>query len=309
MRLVKRAAQYLGILGGMAAIFFALGWFLMRSVQHSQPVHPTSRRLVRLVAVGDSLTQGVGDPQTAGGFVPLVARSLSHSTSVRLSTVNAGEAGDITSRVMDRINGNPQLQRHLRQADIITVTAGGNDALSAISAARKDLSRTDAKHLIAPAAATYTEHLRALLERIRQLNRTAPVFVLGIYNPFYVELATNSVLNTGVTTWNYTIRRVTRQQPNMYYVNISRIGYGQYGQTQPSRQLRQFAAANTPLLSSASVSQLLVTAQGKNAWLSSTDRLHPNERGYRYIAQQVTHRINQEQRRWLHHGTKTTTRP
>lgn len=95
----------------------------------------------------------------------------------------------------------------------------------------------------------------------------------------------------------------------MYYVDISRIGYGQYGETRSSHRLRQFAAANTPLLASASVSQLLVTAQGKNAWLSPADRLHPNARGYRYIAQQVAHRINQQQRKWLHHGTTTTARP
>lgn len=309
MRLVKRVVQYLGILGGLVAVFFAMGWLLMRSTQHSSSVHTVNRQPVQLVAVGDSLTQGVGASQTAGGFVPLVARFISHTAAVRVNTVNAGEAGDTTLRVMTRINGNPQLQRQLRQADIITVTAGGNDALSAVSAARKELFQPNVEHLIAPAAATYAEHLQALLKRIRQLNRTAPVFVLGIYNPFYVELATNRGLNSGVTAWNHTIRRVTRQQQNMYYVNISRIGYGQYGQTPPSRQLRQFAAANTPLLSSASVSQLLVTAQGKNTWLSPGDRLHPNERGYHYIAQQVAHRINQQQRKWLHHETKTTTKP
>lgn len=309
MRLVKRVAQYLGFLAGLVAVFFALGWLLMRPARHSQSRHPVRRQPIQLVAVGDSLTQGVGDSQTAGGFVPLVAHTLAHNAPVQVSTVNAGEAGDTTARILTRINRNSQLQRHLRQANIITVTAGGNDALGAISAARKELSQANAEHLIAPAAATYTQHLRALLERIRQLNSTAPVFVLGVYNPFYVELATNPVLNTGVTTWNQAIRRVTRQQRNMYYVDISRIGYGQYGETRSSHRLRQFAAANTPLLASASVSQLLVTAQGKNAWLSPADRLHPNARGYRYIAQQVAHRINQQQRKWLHHGTTTTARP
>lgn len=68
MRLVKRVAQYLGFLAGLVAVFFALGWLLMRPARHSQSGHSGRRQPIQLVAVGDSLTQGVGDPQTAGGL-------------------------------------------------------------------------------------------------------------------------------------------------------------------------------------------------------------------------------------------------
>ena len=49
---------------------------------------------INLVAIGDSLTQGVGDPTQRGGYVPLLAQNLKQNQHIRsVQTQNFGKSG------------------------------------------------------------------------------------------------------------------------------------------------------------------------------------------------------------------------
>ena len=50
------------------------------------------------VALGDSLTEGVGDSTKQGGFVPILAQSLSNENDGQYQPVNYGVAGNTSAQ-------------------------------------------------------------------------------------------------------------------------------------------------------------------------------------------------------------------
>ena len=55
------------------------------------------------VALGDSLTEGVGDSTKQGGFVPILAQSLSNENDGQYQPVNYGVAGNTSAQILDRL--------------------------------------------------------------------------------------------------------------------------------------------------------------------------------------------------------------
>ena len=51
------------------------------------------------VALGDSLTEGVGDSTKQGGFVPILAQSLSNENDGQYQPVNYGVAGNTSAQL------------------------------------------------------------------------------------------------------------------------------------------------------------------------------------------------------------------
>ena len=89
------------------------------------PKHPWSR----YVAVGDSCTEGVGDPEPASpgghrGWADRVAEVLSQGTE-DLAYANLAVRGKLIGQIIDE-QIEPALTLH---PDLITISAGGNDVL------------------------------------------------------------------------------------------------------------------------------------------------------------------------------------
>lgn len=79
------------------------------------------------VALGDSLTQGVGDATNQGGFVPLVAQSLTNDEGVLVEAQNFGVAGNTSNQILKRMKETSEISDALEKADLMTLTVGGND--------------------------------------------------------------------------------------------------------------------------------------------------------------------------------------
>ena len=81
----------------------------------------------RYVAVGDSITEGIGDPVPGypdGGWAPTVARALG-TLRPDFEFVNLGKRGLTTREVRET-----QVERALElEPDLITISSGGNDLL------------------------------------------------------------------------------------------------------------------------------------------------------------------------------------
>ncbi len=54
-------------------------------------------------ALGDSLTEGVGDATGQGGFVPLFAKDIENKTDSSVSSQNFGKAGDTSTQIYNRM--------------------------------------------------------------------------------------------------------------------------------------------------------------------------------------------------------------
>lgn len=82
-------------------------------------------------AVGDSLTFGFG-AMPGGGFVPLYRRMAEEKLRQFVAHENLGVNGLTSDELYDRVVQLPTYRFHLRQAQIITISIGGNDLIRAV---------------------------------------------------------------------------------------------------------------------------------------------------------------------------------
>ncbi|MFV1219066.1 GDSL-type esterase/lipase family protein, partial [Klebsiella pneumoniae] len=97
-----------------------------------------------------------------------------------MTSVNYGVSGNTSQQIFKRMTTDPQIEKDLEKADLLTLTVGGNDVLAVI---RKELSHLSLNSFEKPAEA-YKERLKEILAKARQDNPKLPIYVLGIYNPF-----------------------------------------------------------------------------------------------------------------------------
>ena len=163
-------------------------------VSPSPLARPAGRRL--LLVLGDSLARGTGD-ESGRGFAVDVLDFLRKSgkTDIANLAVNGAESSDVRQVVEDA-----NVRTLAASATIILVSAGGNDLSHAIP--RTGAPTPAAVEAIRQARSRYTANLREILTRLREVNPTAPIRVLGIYNPFEGDSVAARAGASVILGWN-----------------------------------------------------------------------------------------------------------
>lgn len=133
-------------------------------------------------AVGDSLTFGFG-AMPGSGFVPLYRRMAEEKLQQFVAHENLGVNGLTSEELLERMTSLPPYRYHLQQAQIITISIGGNDLIKAVKAAGGRLNR----EALDQALYRCQHHIAASLKYIRKIKSGGkPYFVrgIGLYNPF-----------------------------------------------------------------------------------------------------------------------------
>lgn len=169
------------------------------------------------VAIGDSLTEGVGDTTNQGGFVPLLAQSLTDTYDYQVTASNYGVSGNTSKQILQRMQEKTDIQKSLAKADMMTLTVGGNDVMAVI---RKNLTSLSGSSFTKPAK-SYQKRLRQIIELARAENEDLPIYVLGIYNPFYLNFPDMTEMQEIVDNWNDATENVTEEYDNVYFVPIN----------------------------------------------------------------------------------------
>lgn len=81
-------------------------------------------------AIGDSLTVGIG-ACPGGGMVPQYRSMTENRLGRRVQNINLGMSGATTGELLRMAHGSSAVRHILAHADIITITAGGNDLIRA----------------------------------------------------------------------------------------------------------------------------------------------------------------------------------
>lgn len=299
MKKIRQLLIDVGVLFGAVVIVFMIWQFFApkpkqinpttnqatktHSVQASRP-----KTKLRLVAIGDSLTHGVGDETQKGGYVPLVAQQIKKATGHPVATVNYGVTGDKSTQIEKRIEQQSQIQKQLKKADLITLTVGGNDLMAVL---QNDFFELNQKQ-IAAGQKQYQTHLSTLLAVIRQQNPKAPIFILGVYNPFYVYFPEITGMSKAVTVWNQTAQTVANNFTNIYYVNSDR--YLTHGDGHYVKQTKSLAKMN-----STELQKTLAANEHLNPYISDTDHFHPNQKGYQLLTKSFWSVMQKHQKQWL----------
>lgn len=223
-----------------------------------------SRENIRLVAIGDSLTEGVGDSSNRGGYVPLVAEKLRHSSEfLHVTTQNYGKKGDTTLDIQKRIEKTKEIQNSLQNASVVTLSAGGNDLIDVI---KKSGLHMDEETVVAQLT-DYEENLHQLLDTIRQSTPETPLFLFGIYNPYESELGDIPFLHALVEGWNEVAKKSAQESDNTYFVALEDLLQGSSSEQDTNKEGESKEDAST--------------------YLFEEDFFHPNEQGYQRIADEL----------------------
>lgn len=258
--------------------FFLVNWLLPSAEPvMTKPSTSAKKKVVTYVAIGDSLTKGVGDSTNQGGFVPLLAQSLTNETGLEFKAINYGVSGNTSGQILSRMQEKKEIGKDLKQAQLLTITVGGNDLRKAIleDTSNLDLDRFE------KASKTYEKNLKQIIELARKDNPDLPVYVVGIYNPLYLNFPDLTELQTLVDQWNQRTEEILSAYQGVYFVPINDLLYkgidGKSGVTES--ELGKETVTNDALY--------------------DEDIFHPNNTGYEIMKEAVLEKIHATERKWF----------
>ena len=258
--------------------FFLVNWLLPSAEPvMTKPSASVPKKTVTYVAIGDSLTKGVGDRTNQGGFVPLLAQSLTNETGLEFKAINYGVAGNTSSQILTRMQEKKEIRKDLKQAQLLTITVGGNDLRKAIL---EDTSNLDLDRFDKPSK-TYVKNLKQNIELARKDNPDMPIYVVGIYNPLYLNFPDLTELQSLVDQWNQRTEETLSAYQGVYFVPINDLLYkgidGKSGVTES--ELGKETVTNDALY--------------------DEDSFHPNNTGYEIMKEAVLEKIHATKKKWF----------
>lgn len=168
-----------------------------------------------ITAIGDSLTQGVGDETNSEGYVGVLKNKLSNE-GYRLQFNNFGRRGNRTDQLIVRLEEESALQRSISNSDIVLVTIGANDIMRIVRENFLNLQ----EDIFINEQLEYEERLNTIFEMIIDLNDQAHVFLIGFFNPFEGYFDEVEELSTILTSWNQSGEQLTNNYPLIQYIPI-----------------------------------------------------------------------------------------
>ncbi|WP_192987003.1 DUF459 domain-containing protein [Carnobacterium mobile] len=251
---------------GTFIVIQGLNFFLNKTEQAKNQEQEEIDQSVYLVAIGDSLTEGVGDSTQNGGYVPLVANQLRETTGIKeVTTKNYGITGERSDQILERIKQQEDVRSDLAKATVIVLTAGGNDLIQTF---KREQLKINQDSFIEPKK-KYQENLTAILTEFHSLNPKAQVYIFGIYNPYAYLFPEVTEMQEVLDSWNEETEQLAEKE-QATYLSLSEL-FDLNGQTTPADTIGDSSddqPANNPLL-------------------YEEDLFHPNDQGYELMADEL----------------------
>lgn len=259
-------------------VFFVLS-ILSKPTQEEQLDLTNVPQPVDLIAIGDSLTEGVGDSLASGGYVPRVAELLEENESIsQVTTVNYGTAGDTSGQILQRMEQNPEIKEAVTKAEMVVFTLGGNDVIKTF---KKELLNVQLESFKEPLM-SYQENLSQILEQTQAWNPEAAIYVFGIYNPYEIYFSEIEEMQLIMNEWNQSTATVTENFSNTHFIPIDT------------------AFTSSRVLSDSTMAEeTLANEVYQNPYLYEEDLFHPNDEGYRKMAAILYNEMKKGQPSWL----------
>ncbi|USB33477.1 GDSL-type esterase/lipase family protein [Paenibacillus sp. YPG26] len=197
-------------------------------------------------AIGDSLTTGFG-ALPGNGFVPVYRRMTENGLRTPIYLNNLGANGLDSEGLEQRLRHHPVYRQAIRDADLITLSIGGNDLIHAAREVRRNPARESyiLNQSLAECKSNFGSIIR-MIYTIKESSRSPYILrVVGLYNPYPQISEANS--------WVGSFNRYAAQYSSRVY------GFADI--------FSAFAERGRELL--------------------SIDQVHPNGKGYRIIAEQL----------------------
>jgi len=228
----------------------------------SIPIQPQD---MQIVALGDSLTEGVGDITEKGGYIPYLQTFLEGEEDIKtVQFDNFGVKGFRSDQLLQKVR-TVEVQAAIKESDMVIVTIGGNDMMKVVRENITNLTKND----FLVQRELFEENLSSVIEVIRNENDNIHIVLVGLYNPFHKWFPEIEEMNEVVIEWNESSQEILEQYPDTYFVDIMKL----------------FENVEEELL--------------------YTDYFHPNNRGYEIIAGKVYEEVEKDvieqvvEQKWL----------
>lgn len=203
---------------------------------------------LQIVSIGDSLTQGIGDSTDNGGYLPYLQSHLEKKPEIRAAELsNYGVKGNRSDQLLKRLE-KKEMKKAIKQADTVIITIGGNDVMKVV---RKNITNLKMKQFTTERK-KYEKRLMKIIDEVRSLNNDAPIYLIGIYNPFSKWLNSFKELDIIMKDWNNSSEDIITGYKDAYFIPIDDI-----------------------------------FKNPKEDLLYSEDYFHPNDKGYELIAAKI----------------------
>jgi lysophospholipase L1-like esterase len=209
-----------------AAAILTTGFGLALTGRFGQPLAPMQARAAaaprggafRIVALGDSITDGTGDP-IGRGYASRVSEALRKNRRIVIFT-NLAVGGAETEDVLAVMNKG-EAARQIAEADLILLSAGGNDLSHSLRAITGEPDREPELAL-----SRAKENLAAILARLRAAAPQASIRLLGLYNPFEITPGDAPRARAQLYEWNAVIEQATHPYDDVLVVPVADIFAG-----------------------------------------------------------------------------------
>lgn len=169
---------------------------------------------IYITAIGDSLTQGVGDPTKQGGYIGILDRTINHSKQV-VEFNNLGKSGNRSDQLLKRLES-PEVINAIAQSNAVLITIGANDVMLVV---KENITNLVYSKFVKERE-KFEIRLNDILETIVGINADTDIYILGFYNPFEKYFPEVKELDDIVNDWNETGEIVTSRYENATFIPI-----------------------------------------------------------------------------------------
>lgn len=169
---------------------------------------------INITAIGDSLTQGVGDETGQGGYVGIVNRTINHDEEI-VHFENFGKNGNRTDQLLERLE-EPEMIDSIESAHIVLITIGANDIMRV---AKENLTNITYE-AFENEQEDFEQRLSEILETVRDINEDTQLYLLGFYNPFEKYFPDVDELNQIVDDWNRIGKKTTESYDDAIFIPV-----------------------------------------------------------------------------------------
>lgn len=220
---------------------------------------------VELVAIGDSLTEGVGDSLGSGGYVPRVAELMEETEPVsEVITHNFGVSGNRSDQILSRMETDPEIEAAVKEADMVIFTVGGNDIIKTF---KNELLNVQLESFKEPLK-LYEKNVEMMVEKVQEWKPDTEIYLFGVYNPYALYFSEIKEMQVILDEWNKKTSAIAQQYDNTHYVPIDEAFIVDANPTDVKSA--QSSPENTQVI--------------ENPYLYEDDLFHPNDAGYSKMA-------------------------
>jgi lysophospholipase L1-like esterase len=171
---------------------------------------------LKIVSIGDSLTQGVGDSTKNGGYVPYLENHLESMEGIKNAQFhNYGIRGNRTDQLLKRLK-EAKVKKSIEEADVVMITIGGNDVMKIF---RENLSQLSLE-VFQEEKRLYQKRLNEIMKTIKSYNSDAGIVLVGLYNPFNTWFSDIDEVNQIIRNWNSSSEQVLSRYDKTLFIKI-----------------------------------------------------------------------------------------